>query len=137
MKSYLIPVLILERSIKLKDGRPNLEKLVYERAVYICKAGKENASKSSGLRETSTNRQNCPFKLRIGLQQNKISIKEINCVHENHNCDRQTFLHYTESMRLTKDEELYAKNLIICGANKQKVKANLMAKRDAPVPMKT
>lgn len=60
-------MLTLERSFKLKDGRPNAD---------ILKAGSERPTKSSGIRESSTNRQNFPFKLRIGLTENKIQIKE-------------------------------------------------------------
>lgn len=93
------------------------------------KAGFERPTVSTGIRESATNRQNCPFKLRIGLSENKIKIKELNQNHENHNCDRQTYLHYPESMRLTTEEESFAENLIKCGANKQKIKANFMTKR--------
>lgn len=36
----------------------------YERISYVCKAGKERPSQSKGIRQSSTYKSNCPFKVK-------------------------------------------------------------------------
>lgn len=52
-------------------------------------------------------------------------------------CDKQTYLHYPETMKLTNQEEAFAESMIKCGSNKQKMRHHLMADREATVPLKT
>lgn len=119
-------MIVLERSFKLKPSNPNAAQLVYERASFICKAGAERVSQSTGIRASSTGRANCPFYLRIGLNRNKIEIKDLKALHENHRCDEKTFSHYPENTRLTPEERKMATDMIECGASKQKLKKHIM-----------
>lgn len=122
----------------MKDSDSNAALLKLERALYICKAGYYRPSVSHGIRQPSTGRKNCEFKLRIACNSdNKLEVKELNPKHTNHSCDLQTYLHYPENLRLTKDETDIAKTMIQCGANKQKVKINLMTNRESPISLKS
>lgn len=103
-------ICVISHSEKLKPDDPRYVKLQYKKINFICKAGKIIKSKQQGIRESSTGRQGCPFSLRIAINKdNKLEIKVFNPNHENHSCDKETFLHYSESMRLNKDEEKVAK----------------------------
>lgn len=63
------------------------------------------------------------------------SVTEINPNHENHDTDRNTFLAYPESVRLTESEAAEATKMIEAGGSKQRIKALLSKGREAPVPL--
>lgn len=126
-------ILTISQSHKFKAENSNAQTLVYERANFMCKAGTERRSKSSGIRQSSTNRKNCPFKLNIVSKGNKIVVTVYEGVHENHACDRETFLHYTENMKLTPEMKDTTVKYLECGANPAKIQYQLMNLREAPV----
>lgn len=74
--------------------------------------------------------------MNISLVKDKLTVKNVNPQHENHQTDRNTFLSYPENVRLTENEVELVKPMIACGASKQKVKAFLSINREAPVPLK-
>lgn len=83
-------------------------------------------------------KKDCPFFVKISTNSNsKLEITAINNEHKFHACDRTTFLHYNENMRLSKTEEETAKTLIQCGAKKMKMKTNFMGQREAPLSLKS
>lgn len=61
----------------------------------------------------------------------------MNAEHKNHEFNKQTFLHYSQNLRLTAEEEAEAASMIEVGGVKQKIKCKLMSKREAPVSLKT
>lgn len=48
-------------------------------------------------------------------------------MHENHNCDSQTFAHYPENMRLNAEQTQEVERMIAVGGNKQRIKAGLLS----------
>lgn len=71
------------------------------------------------------------------LRNNVYEVKSVLNEHENHNVDRQTYLHYPENMRLTADEKAAVTEKIKCGSNKQRIKVDLMEKRNGqPIAIK-
>lgn len=44
-----------------------VKSMIYDRISYQCKAGKERPSKSKNIRQSSTYKSNCPFKVENNL----------------------------------------------------------------------
>lgn len=114
--------------------------LIYENenVYYICKEGKIRPMASQGERQSSTIRKGFSFKLYMILNRNqKLEIKKFDSTHTFHIPNKQTYLHYTQNLKLTQEEEEMAKKMIDCGGKKSKIKLNLMVNREAPVSLKT
>lgn len=56
-------ILVTAKSGKLKGDGELVQKLVYERVVFQCKAGPERNSQSKGYRASATYKKNCPVKV--------------------------------------------------------------------------
>lgn len=76
------------------------------------------------------------LKVQISLIKGKLTVTKSDLAHENHNTDRKTFLSYPENVRLTPKEVEDLRKMMDCGANKQKIKANLMKEREAALPLR-
>lgn len=107
-------ILVVQQSHKLKSGQANAEVLIYDRVTYICKAGNALKSKSKGIRESSTGRMNCPFKLNLKSDVQHLCVTLINDYHKNHSLDRKTYLHYAQNIRLNDEETALATSMIKC-----------------------
>lgn len=75
------------------------------------------------------------LQVKFQLVGNKLKVVEVDLCHQFHNSDKQTFDHYPENLRLPPEKQEEVEKLIELGANKQKVKANLL-KNGTTVTMK-
>lgn len=72
------------------------------------------------------------------IRNKKLEIKKFDSTHTFHIPNKQTYLHYTQNLKLTEDEENMAKKMIdCCGGKKAKIKLNLMINREAPISLKS
>lgn len=76
------------------------------------------------------------------MKSDKLKVVAANLVHEQHLMNLQTFNHYPENMRLTKEEESVAKTMVTGDGKKQKIKSHLMKLRidqgiSAPISLKS
>lgn len=58
-------LLVIDRSTKLKGFGELKDRLIYERVLLKCKAGKERPCQSHGHRVSSTYKKNCPVKVSL------------------------------------------------------------------------
>lgn len=78
-------ILVISASNKLKPNDTESEKMVYERAIFMCKEGKVRPVLGVGIRELSTGRKGCTIKLRLSLNKNnKLEIKELDPIYNTH-----------------------------------------------------
>lgn len=130
-------ILIINNSIMHNKEHAHFLNTKYKMMNLICKAGKPCSNKIDRMRNTSTGRLNGEFSLKLGNVKSKLIVKSINPIHCNHVIYKQTYMNYPEKMRLTVDEEDEATKLLMCNANKHKIKLNLMQNREAPVSLKS
>lgn len=67
----------------------------------------------------------------------KLIIKESKLNHQGHSLDQQTYDHYPENVRLSNEQIENVEKLISVGANKRKIKINVMKDTGKPVLMKS
>lgn len=70
------------------------------------------------------------------MLKDKLTVRDINLNHENHQTDRKTFLAYPENVKLTESEATNIKPMIACGSSKQKIKAFISKSREGPVSLR-
>jgi hypothetical protein len=56
-------ILVVSECRKLKGPEDFSKKFVYDRVIFVCKAGFERPSQSKGYRTSSTLKKNCPVKV--------------------------------------------------------------------------
>lgn len=66
-----------------------------------------------------------------------LTVNESSLVHENHATDEVTYNHYSENLRIPPEKLQEVEKMISLGANKQKIKANLMQEENRIVSLKT
>lgn len=75
--------------------------------------------------------------IRLALVDNKLTVKDIQLTHENHNLDEATYNHYPENMRIDNEQLKTVEKMIEIGGNKQKIKADLMKNGNKVIALKT
>lgn len=63
-------IIVMANSTKLKPNDSNCQRLVNDRAKFVCKAGKPRVTQSKGIRKTSTEKLGCTFELQIAATTN-------------------------------------------------------------------
>ncbi|XP_045774174.1 uncharacterized protein LOC123873373 [Maniola jurtina] len=121
--------------LKLKTYNPELK---YYSIIYACKkGGRLFKSESSGLRKTSSYKDNCPMAIKLALNSNGTKLKIVHMT-ENHNhpLDRQLFKNMPKQRKLEMEDKVEAIKMLKENCNQKLVQAYLQEKTGKSVKLK-
>ncbi len=75
--------------------------------------------------------------MKVRFNGNKLVVTQSELHHRNHSLDDKTYDHYPENVRLSDKNIEQIEVLLAAGANKRKIKANMMKATGKPVLMKS